>query len=111
LATENSVIHGTLDLLILKLLSLAPMHGWGITEWIENRSAEAIRVPQGSLYASLHRMTREGYIRSYWEATEAGRRARFYAITATGRRQLGRETEHWSRLAAGVGRILSATTT
>jgi PadR family transcriptional regulator PadR len=109
MATENAVIHGTLDLLILKLLSLEPMHGWGITEWIQARSAETIRVPQGSLYASLHRMTREGYIRSYWEETDAGRRARFYAITAVGRRQLGREAEHWSRLAAGVGRILSAT--
>jgi PadR family transcriptional regulator PadR len=110
MATENAVIHGTLDLLILKLLSLAPMHGWGISEWIQLRSAETIRVPQGSLYASLHRMTREGFIRSYWEATEAGRRARYYAITAAGKRQLGRESEHWARLAGGVARILTATT-
>jgi transcriptional regulator len=106
--TENYILHGTLDLLILKLLSIEPMHGWGIGEWMQKTSAEAIRVPQGSLYASLHRMTREGYIRSYWEHTDAGRRARFYAITPTGRKQLARETEHWTRLSMGVARILAA---
>jgi transcriptional regulator len=108
MGTDNAIIHGTLDLLILKLLSIEPLHGWGISEWIQKTSAESIRVPQGSLYASLHRMTREGFIRSYWEDTPAGRRARYYAITAAGRKQLGRETEHWTRLAAGVARILAA---
>lgn len=108
MGTENSILHGTLDLLILKLLSLEPMHGWGISEWIQARSNAAIRVPQGSLYASLHRMTREGFIRSSWQDTDAGRRARYYAITALGRAQLERETQHWTRLAGGVARILSA---
>ena len=109
MGTENAVIHGTLDLLILKLLSLEAMHGWGISEWIQRRSAEAISIPQGSLYASLHRLTREGYIRSYWADTQAGRRARYYTLTAPGRRQLAREAEHWARLAGGVARILAAT--
>ena len=106
---DNAVIRGTLDMLILKLLSLEPMHGWGISEWIERTSHEALRVPQGSLYASLHRLTREGLIRSYWEKTQNGRRARYYALTTAGRKRLGQEAEHWNRLAAGVARIMSAT--
>lgn len=108
MGTDNSLPYGALDLLILKLLSLEPMHGWGIGEWIQRTSAEALRVPQGSLYASLHRMTREGFIKSYWEETDAGRRARYYAITALGKKQLAKETEHWTRLANGVALILAA---
>jgi transcriptional regulator len=108
MGTDNSLPYGTLDLLILKLLSLEPMHGWGICEWIQRTSADSLRVPQGSLYASLHRMTREGFIRSYWEQTTAGRRARYYAITPLGKRQLAREAAHWNRLANGVSLILAA---
>jgi PadR family transcriptional regulator, regulatory protein PadR len=108
MGTDNSLPYGTLDLLILKLLSLEPMHGWGIGEWIQRTSDEALRVPQGSLYASLHRMTREGFIRSYWEETDAGRRARYYAITALGTKQLAKETEHWTKLSSGVALILAA---
>ena len=107
MGTENQIIHGTLDLLILKLLSVEALHGWGISEWIQRTSDAAIRVPQGSLYASLHRMTRQGYIKSYWKATDAGRRARYYALTTAGHKQLALETHHWTRLSAGVARILS----
>lgn len=109
MGTDNAVIRGTLDMLILKYLTLQPMHGWGIGEWIQHKSDTELRISQGALYASLHRLTRHGYIRSYWQDTENGRRARYYAITAAGRKQLVREREHWSRLAAGVARILGAT--
>lgn len=109
MATDSSVIRGTLDMLILKLLSLEPTHGWGISERIQSLSGDALRTQQGSLYASLHRLTREGWIRSYWGETENGRRARYYALTRAGEKQLGIETAHWSRLAAGVARILAVT--
>jgi PadR family transcriptional regulator, regulatory protein PadR len=106
MGTENSVIRGTLDLLILKTLHVEPMHGWGIGELIQARS-EVLRVQQGSLYAALHRLTREGWIKSYWADTESGRRARYYALTRAGEKQLRVETDHWLRLAGGVARILA----
>ncbi|MCC7132538.1 MAG: PadR family transcriptional regulator [Gemmatimonadales bacterium] len=110
MGTDSSVIRGTLDMLILKTLQANPMHGWGISELIQTRSADALRVPQGSLYASLHRLTREGWIRSYWAETENGRRARYYALTPAGDRQLAVEADHWRRLAAGVARVMAFTT-
>jgi transcriptional regulator len=111
MGTEHSdVLRGTLDLLILKTLHLAPLHGWGICERIQQISREALRVQQGSLYAALHRLTREGWIRSYWAETEHGRRARYYALTGAGARQLEVETRHWHRLSAGVARVLAAST-
>jgi transcriptional regulator len=109
MGTENSeVLRGTLDMLILKTLSLAPLHGWGICERIQQVSGDALRVGQGSLYASLHRLTREGWIRSYWADTENGRRARYYQLTRAGERQLKVEADHWERLALGVARVMSA---
>jgi len=107
MGTDNSVIRGTLDMLILKILSLAPLHGWGISERIQASSSDALRVQQGSLYASLHRLTSEGWIRSYWQETEHGRRARYYALTKAGERQLAVEADHWNRLAAGVTRVMA----
>ncbi|HEU5219009.1 MAG TPA: PadR family transcriptional regulator [Gemmatimonadales bacterium] len=109
MATDGGMIRGTLDMLILRVLLLEPMHGWGISERIQAFSSDALRVQQGSLYASLHRLTREGWIRSFWQDTESGRRARYYALTAAGRRQVAVETEHWVRLSAGVGRIIAFT--
>ncbi len=106
MGTDNSLIRGTLDMLILKTLAAEPMHGWGIGELIQERSG-VLRVQQGSLYASLHRLTREGWIRSYWAETENGRRARYYALTRAGTKQLTVEAEHWQSLAAGVARILA----
>lgn len=106
MGTDNSVIRGTLDMLILKTLEAEPMHGWGIGERIQSRS-EVLRVQQGSLYASLHRLTREGWIKSYWADTESGRRARYYALTRAGAKQLRVETDHWHRMAGGVARILA----
>ena len=110
MSIDTAVIRGTLDLLILRILSLEPMHGWGISERIQALSDEALRAPQGSLYASLHRLTREGWIRSFWQDTQSGRRARYYALTRAGEKQLGIETAQWLRLSAGVGRIIAFTT-
>jgi transcriptional regulator len=104
---KPEMIKGTLDMLILKVVSLEPMHGWGISERIQQISRDALHVNQGSLYASLHKLTREGWIRSFWETTENNRRARYYALTRAGERQLGEEAEHWDRLAEGVARIMA----
>jgi PadR family transcriptional regulator PadR len=104
---QPDMIRGTLDMLILKVLSLEPMHGWGIGERIRQVSADALQVNQGSLYPSLHRLTRQGWIRSEWRTTENNRRARYYVLTRAGERQLGLETDHWTRLSVAVGRILA----
>lgn len=109
MSIDTAVIRGTLDLLILRVLTLEPMHGWGISERIQSLSRESLRAQQGSLYASLHRLTREGWIRSYWQDTDSGRRARYYALTRAGEKQVAVETDQWLRLSAGVGRLISAT--
>jgi len=109
MSIDTAVIRGTLDLLILRVLTLEPMHGWGISERIQSLSREVLRAQQGSLYASLHRLTREGWIRSYWQDTDSGRRARYYALTRAGEKQVAVETDQWLRLSAGVGRLISAT--
>jgi len=103
------MIRGTLDMLILKTLSLEPMHGWGITQRIESLSGEALKVNQGSLYASLHRLTREGWIRSEWRTTENHRRARYYELTRAGEKRLGVEAMQWTLLSAAVAHIMAAT--
>ena len=104
---KTDFIRGTLDMLILKVLALEPMHGWGISERIQQISG-VLRVQQGSLYASLHRLTREGWIDSRWRTSDNNRRARYYSLTRAGRRQLQVEADHWRRLAAGVARIMTA---
>ena len=105
-ARTGDLIKGTLDLLILKSLQLGPMHGWGITELIEQRSENALSVNQGSLYPALYRLLRRKWIRSEWRITENGRRARYYILTPDGRAQLAREREQWLRLSRGVNLIL-----
>jgi PadR family transcriptional regulator PadR len=104
--SQPEMIRGTLDMLILRVLSAEPMHGWGIGERIQQLSEDALRVNQGSLYPSLHRLTREGWIRSEWRVTENARRARYYQLTPAGREQLGLERETWRRLSTAVDRIL-----
>ena len=104
---KADMIKGTLDMLILQILSLQPLHGWGITERIQQVSDDALQVNQGSLYASLHRLTREGWIDSEWRTTDSGRRARYYALTRAGEEQLGVERRRWTRLADAVERILA----
>lgn len=110
MGTEKAdMIRGTLDMLVLKVLSVEPMHGWGISERIQQVSEDALQVNQGSLYSALHRLTREGWIRSEWRRTENNRRARYYELTRAGEQQLGVEQEHWARLSGGVERILGLT--
>src|SRR5262245_43294626 len=106
--SDDGLLKGTLDLLILKVLSLEPMHGWGVTQRIEAISGATLTVPQGSLYACLHRLTRQGWITSAWRDTETGRRARYYTLTPEGGRQLDAELDSWARLSLGVNRIVAA---
>jgi PadR family transcriptional regulator PadR len=97
---------GTLDLLILKAVSLGPMHGWAISERIRHVSHDALQVPQGSLYPALHRLERRGWIRAEWGTSENNRRARFYELTRAGGRQLDAETDAWARLTSAVSLVL-----
>lgn len=107
MARSNSDLKGTLALLVLRTLAGAgPMHGYAITAHIQSVSQDALRVEEGSLYPALHRMEQDGWLRSSWGRTEKNREARFYAITAKGRRQLEAEQESWSRLSEGVSRVL-----
>jgi PadR family transcriptional regulator PadR len=99
---------GTLDILILKALALGPLHGWAVSERLNQISADALRVGQGSLYPSLHRLERRGLVKAEWGATENNRRARYYELTRAGHKQLKTETEAWSRLTAVVGHVLES---
>lgn len=104
---KNDILQGTLALLVLRTLaSHRRMHGYAITLHIQRVSAELLRVEEGSLYPALHRMEQQGWLRAEWGVTEKNREARFYAITAAGRRQLAQEEESWARLARGVARVL-----
>jgi PadR family transcriptional regulator len=104
---KNDILQGTLGLLVLKTLATqGRMHGYAITSHIQQMSADLLRVEEGSLYPALHRMTHDGWLRAEWGTTEKNREARFYAITAAGRKQLALEEESWSRLRDGVQRVL-----
>jgi PadR family transcriptional regulator PadR len=100
------LLQGTLDLLILRTLQAGQMHGWAISDRIQQISEEVLQVNQGSLYPALHRLEHQGWIKAEWGISELGRRARFYRLTASGRKQLERETSAWSRLSAAIGRVL-----
>jgi transcriptional regulator len=99
-------LRGSLDLLVLKTLSLAPMHGWGISQRVQQISNGALEVNQGSLYPALQRLEKEGLVASDWDTTDNNRRARYYRLTLTGRRALGAELESWRRFAAGLEAVL-----
>ena len=103
-----TLVQGTLEMLVLKALSLAPLHGWGIGQRIEQLSGNTFEVPQGSLYPALVRMGRKGWIRSEWRVTDNNRRARYYLLTPTGRKQLAAETAAWDRAAAGIRGVLDS---
>jgi transcriptional regulator len=100
------VLQGTLDLLILRTLQSGAMHGWAISELIQRVSEDVLRVNQGSLYPALHRLEHQGWITAQWKVSELGRRARFYRLTAAGKKQLQLETETWGRFTAAIGRVL-----
>ncbi len=106
--SSEQVLQGTLDLLILKTLSLAPMHGWGLTHRIEQLSQDALQVGQGSIYPALVRLEQRGWIDTEWRVTENSRRAKYYALTAAGRRALGQELASWNRFVGAVGLVLAA---
>ena len=104
--TNTDVIQGTLDLLILKTVSLEPMHGWAIGKRIQQVSAEALQITQGSLYPALHRLEQQGWLKAQSGVTRTGRDAKFYALTAAGRRQLAKELESWDRLSSAIGLVV-----
>ena len=103
----GEVIKGTLEMIVLEVLQREPMHGWGITERIERRSDGLLSINQGSLYPALYRLVARGWVSSEWRITENNRRARYYALTRSGRRQLSSERAQWEKLSRGVNLILS----
>ncbi len=102
----NDLIQGTLDLLILKTVSLQPKHGWAIAKRIQQISDEVLQVQQGSLYPALHRLEQQGWIKAHWAETETGRNAKFYSLTRAGRSQLKKELESWERLSNAVNLVV-----
>jgi PadR family transcriptional regulator PadR len=103
----TDLVQGTLDLLILKTLSLEPAHGWAIAKRIHQMSSDVLQVQQGSLYPALHRLEQQGWIGATWKETETGRRAKVYALTRAGRTQLAQELESWSRLSTAINVVVS----
>jgi len=106
MSKPSDLIQGTLDLLILKTLSLEPKHGWAIAKRIEQVSNEALQITQGALYPALHRLEHQGWIRARWRTTETGREAKFYELTRAGRLQLEKELAEWERLSNAVGLVI-----
>jgi transcriptional regulator len=103
----GEVIKGTLEMIVLEVLQHQPMHGWGITELIERRSAGLLSVNQGSLYPALYRLVARGWVSSEWRSTENNRSARYYSLTRAGRKQLAADRAQWEKLSRGVNRVLS----
>jgi PadR family transcriptional regulator, regulatory protein PadR len=106
---KPDLVYGTLDMLILKALQHDPRHGLEIADRIQQMSKEILRVEQGSLYPALYRLEAQGWVRAEWDVSENNRKARYYKLTAAGRKQLVAETEHWSRITKGIDLVLSAT--
>ncbi len=103
------LLQGTLDLLVLKTLALEPMHGFGISQRIQQVSRDVLQVQQGSLYPALHRLERRGWIGAEWGASENNRKAKFYRLTRAGHKQLDEETVNWKRITEAIGRVLKTT--
>jgi PadR family transcriptional regulator, regulatory protein PadR len=108
MAIETELLHGTLEVLILKTLSWGPMHGFGVGKWIGQLSGDELRIEEGSLYPALYRLEKKGWIDASWGLSENQRRAKFYRLTAEGRRQLLKNADTWSNFAQAVARVLSA---
>jgi transcriptional regulator len=109
MASQADLLPGTLDVLILKAVSLGKLHGYGVLLRIEQISAGALQIQQGALYPALYRLEHQGLIRSEWGTSDNNRRAKYYQLTALGRKRLGAETASWNRLADAIGRVLAAT--
>ena len=106
---RDDLLQGTLDMLVLKALQLGPLHGWGITERLDQGSANVLRVGQGSLYPALYRLEKQGLVSSEWRTTENNRRARYYRLTREGARHLGVERRQWLRMSEAVNMVLAMT--
>jgi PadR family transcriptional regulator PadR len=106
MSRPSDLIQGTLDLLILKTVSLEPQHGWAIAKRIQQVTSEVLQVTQGALYPALHRLEQQGWVEAEWKLTETGREAKFYSLTRTGRKQLEKELAQWERLSGAVGLIV-----
>jgi transcriptional regulator len=107
--SKSDLLQGTLDMLILKTLALEPMHGWGISQRIQQISRDVLCVNQGSLYPALYRLEEQGWIEAEWGSSDNNRQAKYYRLTRAGRRQLTEQTENWERLSAAVNRVLQTT--
>ena len=106
MSKPTDLVQGTLDLLILKTISLEPKHGWAIAKRIQQVSGEALQVQQGSLYPALHRLEQQAWIKAEWRANETGRMAKFYSLTRAGRKQLEKELESWTRLSSAINLVI-----
>ena len=106
---QSDLLQGTLEMMVLKTLSLEPMHGWGIIQRIQQSSRDVFQINQGSLYPALQRMVSRGVVKAEWQVTENNRRARYYSLTAEGRRELARELAQWKRASSAVNWVLAAT--
>jgi PadR family transcriptional regulator, regulatory protein PadR len=107
--SKNNLLQGTLDMLVLKALSLGPMHGYGVGQRIQQISDDALRVEEGSLYPALYRIEQQGWIESEWGVSENNQRAKFYKLTRQGRKQLQIEAENWDRLAGAIFKVMATT--
>jgi PadR family transcriptional regulator, regulatory protein PadR len=106
MSKPTDLVQGTLDLLILKILALEPMHGWAISRRLKTLSGDVLQVSEGSLYPALHKLEQEGWIRAEWKQTENNRRAKFYSLTRPGRKQLEAEAESWQLLSSAITRVV-----
>jgi len=106
MSRPSDVLQGTLDLLLLKILALEPLHGWAISQRLKQVSGDVLQVSDGSLYPALHKLEQEGWITAKWKTSELGRRAKFYSLTRLGRRQLDKETASWKRLSNAISAVV-----
>lgn len=106
MSKPSDLVQGTLDLLLLKILALEPMHGWAISQRLNQVSGDVLRVSDGSLYPALHKLEQEGWIAAEWKTSELGRRAKFYALTRLGRRHLEQEAANWERLSDAITSVV-----
>ena len=107
MSKPSDLVQGTLDLLILKILALEPLHGWAIGQRLKQVSGDVLQVSDGSLYPALHKLEQEGWIKAEWRQSENNRRAKFYALTRPGRKQLELETANWNRLSAAISQVVT----
>ena len=106
MSKPNDLVQGTLDLLLLKILELEPLHGWAISLRLKSISGDVLQVSEGSLYPALHKLEQEGWIKAEWKQTENNRRAKFYSLTRLGKKQLETETANWERLSAAISHVI-----